>query len=79
MVAVSCVVFDRRPEAGAAEARVLFVQRAKEPAKGVWALVGGRVHLGERVADAAVREVKEETGLDVEVLHFLLSVAFNVP
>jgi len=45
---------------------LVFVERAHEP-KG-FALPGGFVDEGEWVADAAVREVKEETGLDVELV-----------
>ena len=47
--------------------RALIVRRAHEPRKGEWSLPGGHLHLGESLADAARREVKEETGLDVEL------------
>jgi 8-oxo-dGTP diphosphatase len=46
---------------------VLLVQRAKEPSKGHWALPGGSIEWGETVAQAAAREVLEETGLRVTV------------
>jgi ADP-ribose pyrophosphatase len=46
--------------------RVLVVQRGKEPAAGTWAFPGGRLELGETLAEAAVREAREETGLTVE-------------
>lgn len=45
---------------------LVFIERANEP-KG-YALPGGFVDEGEWVADAAVREAKEETGLDVEIV-----------
>ena len=51
--------------------RILLVRRANEPSKGLWGLPGGVVELGETLAQAVVREVKEETGIDVEIINFL--------
>ena len=53
------------------EGRVLLIQRANDPYGGSWALPGGFVDVGETVENAAVREAKEETGLDVEVLRLV--------
>lgn len=46
---------------------LLMVRRAKDPGRGLWSVPGGRVEKGELLADALRREVKEETGLDVDV------------
>jgi ADP-ribose pyrophosphatase YjhB (NUDIX family) len=53
------------------EKEVLLVQRGREPGAGQWALPGGRVHWGETLAQAAKREVLEETGIDIEVGHII--------
>jgi len=58
LVAVGAVVIHQN--------RVLLVRRGKQPAKGDWAIPGGRVELGERMHAAAVREVMEETGVSIQ-------------
>ncbi len=50
------------------DGRLLVVERAKPPGEGVWALPGGSVELGETMAAAVEREVREETGLVVRAL-----------
>jgi len=59
------------------EGKVLVIRRANEPGKGKWSFPGGLVELGERVVDAVKREVKEEVGLDIEVLK-CVGVADNI-
>lgn len=47
--------------------RLLLVQRGHPPSEGLWSLPGGRVEPDESDAAAVVREVREETGLQVDV------------
>lgn len=47
--------------------QVVLVQRANPPAQGTWTLPGGKVDRGESLVAAARREVREETGLEVEI------------
>jgi 8-oxo-dGTP diphosphatase len=46
---------------------IVLVKRRNDPYKGSWALPGGFVEYGETVESAAMRETKEETGLEVEL------------
>jgi mutator protein MutT len=48
-------------------ARVLLVKRRFEPLAGEWSLPGGAVDVGETLEACVIREMREETGLDVEV------------
>ncbi|MDR2719375.1 MAG: NUDIX hydrolase [Nitrososphaerota archaeon] len=50
---------------------VLLIKRDTLPFRGFWALPGGRLDAGEVVEQTCVREVKEETGLDVEIVYKL--------
>ncbi|HEY2549335.1 MAG TPA: NUDIX domain-containing protein [Streptosporangiaceae bacterium] len=59
----------RIPCAGAvirdAAGRLLLIRRRNEPGAGLWSLPGGRIEPGETAEQAVVREVREETGLEV--------------
>ena len=48
------------------EGKILLEKRKSAPGKGKWSVPGGLVELGESIEQAVIREVKEETGLEVE-------------
>ena len=48
--------------------RVLLIRRGSEPLKGEWSIPGGLIELGEELREGARRELREETGLEVEPL-----------
>ena len=63
LVGVGAVILER--------GRVLMAQRGKQPFEGWWSLPGGLLELGEALADGLRREVREETGLEVQPLGVL--------
>jgi len=60
VIGVSAIIFDQ-------DERVLLIQRGKPPASGFWHVPGGKLEAGESLVEGVRREVKEETGLDVDV------------
>lgn len=51
----------------AADSRLVLVRRAIEPGYGLWVFPGGYVDRGEEITSAAIREAREEAGLDVRL------------
>jgi len=51
--------------------RLLLIRRGRNPRKGSWSLPGGRQELGETVNQAAAREIREETGIEIRILDTL--------
>ncbi|MEN6551975.1 MAG: NUDIX hydrolase [Methanobacterium sp.] len=50
---------------------IVLIKRKYDPYKGSWALPGGFVEWGETVESAVVREAKEETGLEVDIIELV--------
>jgi 8-oxo-dGTP diphosphatase len=50
---------------------VLLIRRGQPPNQGQWSIPGGRQEWGETVREAALREVREETGLEVELVDLI--------
>jgi ADP-ribose pyrophosphatase YjhB (NUDIX family) len=56
------------------QGRLLMIQRGHDPGAGLWSIPGGRIELGETDAQALVREMLEETNLQVKVGRLIGSV-----
>jgi 8-oxo-dGTP diphosphatase len=56
------------------EGRLLLIKRGHEPGAGLWSLPGGRIEPGETDTEALIRELAEETGLEIEAGHLLGTV-----
>lgn len=50
------------------DGQVLLAERGKAPRRGHWSIPGGGQELGETLREAACREVREETGIEIEIL-----------
>jgi 8-oxo-dGTP diphosphatase len=61
------------------QGRLLLIKRGHEPGAGLWSLPGGRIEPGETDAEALVREMREETGLEVQAGPLLGSVQRPAP
>ena len=66
LIGVGAIIMNRN--------KMLIVKRANEPAKGLWSVPGGVVELGEQLYEALKREVKEETGLEVDIERLVAAV-----
>ena len=66
-VTADCIVFNRERD----KISVLLIKRKNEPYKDCWAFPGGFINIDESAEDAAVRELKEETGLEVSKIEQL--------
>ncbi|MCW4020000.1 MAG: NUDIX domain-containing protein [Candidatus Bathyarchaeota archaeon] len=53
------------------DSTLLFLKRKNHPVKGEWWFPGGRIRKGETFKEALLREVKEETGLDIKVTRYV--------
>jgi 8-oxo-dGTP diphosphatase len=60
ILGVGAVIWNGRDE-------VLLVRRARPPRAGEWSIPGGKIESGETIHDALRREVREETGIEVEI------------
>lgn len=61
------------------DGKVLLIRRGRPPREGDWSLPGGRQKLGETTRETAIREVREEAGIEVVVGHLLDVIDSIVP
>ena len=66
-VTADCIVFYKEDN----KIYVLLIKRKNEPYKDFWAFPGGFINIDESAEDAALRELKEETGLDISTVEQL--------
>jgi 8-oxo-dGTP diphosphatase len=70
------IIMEKGPRVGAAvliehNNKFLLGERNKKNANGMWVIPGGGVNWGEKAIDAAVREIKEETNLDIKIIKLI--------
>jgi 8-oxo-dGTP diphosphatase len=61
VLGVAAVIWNDRRE-------ILLIRRTKQPRMGEWSLPGGKVEFGEALVPALRREIREETGLEIEIV-----------
>lgn len=72
MIGVGAVVFN-------AEGEILLIKRGKNPHYGRWMIPGGALEWGETLEAAAVREVREETGIEIAIESFIETIEAILP
>ena len=63
-VTADCIVITKEPDP-----KVLLIERGDEPFKGCWAFPGGFMNMDETTEQCAIRELEEETGLQISDVH----------
>jgi 8-oxo-dGTP diphosphatase len=58
------------------EGRILLAARGKPPSEGLFSLPGGKVEIGETLGEAALRELREEVGVEAKLIGFIAPVEF---